>query len=143
VAHASTDPLATQRHATNAKALALRAGGRPPIQHETKAGKGRYTHTPSAKYPKEYGGKALDTVAGKDFEFGLHMPAGTKFMAQVKKSKKSAATPTIASLDGPQGSVDLGTPNPTSVKKIPITATGPYTLGIAGGNGGQNARNVT
>src|SRR5262249_28058912 len=104
---------------------------------ETSAGSGRYTLTTSAKYAKEYGGKGLDTVAGKDFEFGLDMPARTKFMAQVKKSKKSAATPPIASLGGPQGSVDLGKPNPTSVKSIPSTATGPYPLVIAGGNGGK------
>jgi hypothetical protein len=55
----------------------------------------------------------------------------------VKKAKKSAATPTLASLDGPQGPVDLGAASPTNVKKIPITATGPFTLAVAGGNGGK------
>jgi len=124
------------------KKLPLPTRGRHTIQVQTTAGSGRYTLTTEAKYPKEYGGKGLETPAEGNFEFDLGLPAGTSFSAKVKKAKKSAATPTLASLDGPQGPVDLGATGPTKVKKIPITATGPFTLAVAGGSGGEGATAV-
>jgi hypothetical protein len=119
------------------KRLPLPTRGRHIIRIQTTTGIGRYTLRTSATFPSRYGGKGLDTPAKGDLEFTLGLPAGTRFSAKVKRSKGSAATPTFASLEGPQGAVDLGGPDPTSVKKIPITATGPFTLAIAGGGGGK------
>jgi hypothetical protein len=117
------------------KRLPLSARGLHTVQVRCTAGTGRYTLKTSADYPKQYGGKGLETTAGEDFEFALGMPAGTRFSAKVKKAKKSAASPSFASLDGPGGPVDLGAANPTAVKKLPIDATGPFTLVVAGANG--------
>jgi hypothetical protein len=117
------------------KRLPLATRGRHTIQVRSTGGTGRYKLKTSAEYPDQYGGKGIETTTGEDFEFDLGMPAGTQFSAKVKKAKKSAATPSFAALDGPAGPVDLGAANPSKVKKIAITATGPFTLVVAGGNG--------
>jgi len=127
--------VASHRKKNRIRRLPLPSRGRYTIQVRTTEGTGRYTLTTSAKYPQQYGGKALPTPVSGDFAFDLGMPAGTKFRAKVKKSKRSSASPTLAALDGPQGPVDLGASNPKSVKKIPITSTGLFTLSVAGGNG--------
>lgn len=139
------EPVDATSHSkkTRIKKLPLPTSGRYTIQVRTTEGVGRYKLETSAKYESQYGGKGLDTPAQGDFEFEIGMPAGTKFGAQVKKSKHSNATPTFVSLDGPQGPVDLGKTGATKVKKIPITATGTFTLAIAGGNGGKIDLKVT
>jgi hypothetical protein len=139
------EPVDTASHAKKSriKKLPLPTSGRYTIQVRTTEGVGRYKLETSAKYEPHYGGKGLDTPAQGDFEFEIGMPAGTKFSAQVKKSKHSNATPTFVSLDGPQGPVDLGKTGATKVKKIAITATGTFTLAIAGGNGGKIDLKVT
>ena len=120
------------------KGLPLLTRGRHTIRVQATAGTGRYTIRTAAAYPKQYGGKGLETPSDENFEFDLGMPAGARFNAKVKPSKGSAATPSIASLDGPQGPVDLGSAaGRKAVNKVPIDATGPFTLAIAGGNGGK------
>jgi hypothetical protein len=125
------------------KRLPLPTRGRHTIQVQTTAGAGRYKLKTSATYPDRYGGKKLATSATDDFEFELGAPAGTRLSARVKKAKGSAATPTFASLQGPQGAVDLGAPSPTAVKKIDLDATGLFRLAVAGTNGGEIDLRVT
>jgi hypothetical protein len=129
--------VASHRKGHRIARLPLPTAGRHTIQVQTTAGAGRYVLKTSATYPRRYGGKGIETPAQGDFHFELGLPAGTRFSAKAKKSRGSAATPTFASLMGPQGPVDLGAANATSVKKIAITSTGPFTLSIAGGNGGK------
>jgi hypothetical protein len=125
------------------KKLPLPTRGRHAIQVRAVAGTGRYTLRTKGQYPKSYGGKNLTTPASDDFEFELGMPADTRFSAKVKKAKKSAAAPTLASLAGPQGPVDLGATDATAVKKIDIGATGLFRLAVAGGNGDEINLKVT
>jgi hypothetical protein len=119
------------------KGLPLATRGRHTLQVQTTAGAGRYSLRTSATYAKKYGGKALETPTTDDFELELGMPTSTRLNARVKKAKGSAATPTFASLDGPRGPVDLGAPNPTSIKKTTLTSTGLFRFTVAGGNGGK------
>lgn len=119
------------------KKLPLADRGRHIIEVRTTGGVGRYTLKTSAKYPSSYGGKGLDTPPTGNFSFKIGLPAGALLSAKVKKSSGSTGTPSFASLSGPQGAVDLGAINPTALKKIPIAATGLFTLAVAGGNGGK------
>jgi hypothetical protein len=119
------------------KKLPLAARGRHTIEVRTTGGVGRYVMKTSAKYPSSYGGKGLDTPASGSFSFSIGLPAGALLSAKVKKSSGSSGTPSFASFSGPQGAVGLGAVSPTALKKIPIAATGSFTLGIAGGNGGK------
>ncbi len=118
------------------KRLPLPTRGRHTLQVKTTEGTGRYTLKTSAKYPKRYGGKAIETPAEGNYEFEIGMPAGTKLSAKVKKSKGSSGTPTFASLDGPAGAVSLGAPNATSIKNLPVSSTGLFRLAVAGSDGG-------
>jgi hypothetical protein len=113
------------------KKVPLPTRGRHTIRVTTTAGTGRYTIKTSATYQKDYGDKHIDAPAKGDFTLDLGMPAGTKFTAKVKKAKGSSGTPTLVSLDGPRGPVDLGSANPTKVKKVAIDATGLFTLAVA------------
>ncbi|HJQ82874.1 MAG TPA: hypothetical protein VKA21_02280 [Candidatus Binatia bacterium] len=131
-------PIATASHQKgNAiRRLPLPTRGRHIIQVKTTAGAGRYKLKTSARYPRQYGGKKLETPATGSFELELGLPAGTRLGAKVKTSRGSGATPSFAALDGPQGPVDLGAPNPTSFRKVRIGATGTFILSVAGGDGG-------
>ncbi len=119
------------------KKLPLAARGRHTIEVQTTGGVGRYNLKTSAKYPSSYGGKGLDTPPTGNFSFQIGLPAGALLSAKVKKSSGSTGTPSFASFSGPQGAVDLGAVSPTALKKIPIAATGLFTLAVAGGNGGK------
>jgi hypothetical protein len=119
------------------KKLPLSTRGRHVIQVKTTAGSGRYSLRTAAKYPRSYGGKGILTPATGNYELELGIPAGTLLSAKVKKSRGSLATPTFASLAGPQGAVDLGAIDPTVFKNIPIESTGLFTLAVAGGAGGN------
>jgi hypothetical protein len=119
------------------RGLPLPTRGRHTIQVQTTTGAGRYVLKTVGKQPRRYGGKGITTTAGEDFEFELGMPAGTRLSAKVKKGKGSAGTPTFASLEGPQGMVDLAASNPASVKRLPIGSTGLFKLAVAGGDGGK------
>ncbi len=117
--------------------LPLPTQGRHTIQVQTTQGTGRYGLKTSAKYAKRYGGKAIETPAEGNYAFEIGMPAGTRLSAKVRKSKGNSGIPTFASLEGPTGAVDLGAPNPTSIKNLPVLSTGLFSLAVAGGNGGR------
>lgn len=120
------------------KRLPLPTPGRHTIQVQATKGTGRYELRTSAKYPKKYGGKNIETPEDDDYEFEIGMPAGTRLKAKVKKGKgKGGGKPTFAALDGPAGAVDLDPPNRSSIKKLPISSTGLFVLKVAGGNGGK------
>lgn len=133
-----TQPLDTASFAkgNGIKRLPLPLRGRHAIRVRAIAGTGRYKLKTSAAYPASYGGKAIETPPAGDYVFEIGLPAGTQLSAKVKKAKGSSASPVFAALDGPSGSVDLGTPTPTSIKKLAISSTGLFRLTIAGTNGG-------
>ncbi len=117
------------------KRLPLPTRGRHTIEVQTTAGAGGYSLRTSGKYPRSWGGKNIVTPPTGNFEFEIGLPAGTRLSAKVKKSRGSAATPSFVSLSGPEGFVDLGAHDPDEFKNVPITATGLFTLAVAGGNG--------
>ena len=125
------------------KRLPLPVRGRYVIQVQTTAGVGRYSLQTLARHAKRYGGKKIATPATEDYEFDLGAPAGTRFTAKVKKSKGSTATPTFASLEGPQGIVDIGAANPTSIRNVALSGTGLFKLMVTGGGGGNIDLKVT
>jgi hypothetical protein len=127
--------VASHTKGNRIKRLKLSVRGRHTIEVSTKAGTGRYSLKTQVTYPGKYGGKGIATPASGTYDFEIGMPAGTSLKAKVKKSKRSTAAPTFASLTGPRGAVDLGAANPSVLKKVSITSTGPFTLAVAGGNG--------
>jgi hypothetical protein len=128
---------ASQTKGRRIKRLGLPTAGRYTIQVQASSGVGRYKLKTSAKYPKSFGGKNLDTPATGNFELELAVPAGTRLNATVKKAKGSSAAPTFASLVGPVGPVDIGGGGATSLRKVNLSSTGLYKLAVAGGNGGK------
>ena len=134
-------PIDTASHlkGNKIKKLPLPTRGRHTIQVQTTAGAGHYSLKTSAKYPRRATAARTSTRRPTgNFEFELGLPAGTRLSAKVKKAKGSSrdADVRLARRDRRAPSTSAQ-PNPTSFKKVPITATGLFTLAIAGGNGGQ------
>jgi hypothetical protein len=123
--------------------LPLATHGRYVIEIRSTAGAGRYSLRTSASYPKRYGDKGVAAPASGDYTLDLGLPTGTRLGGKVKAAKHASGTPTFSGLTGPQGAVDLGAADAKSFKKVTVSGTGLYELGVAPGGAASLDLRVT